>query len=106
MIIELQRAFDPEEFGHEEECGICGLPFRTESVLTQAATDSRMDMGHACRACVEYLGNRNPERCPSIEEYRDALERYPEPIRGADEEGDLDDAAYRASWLWTAPAQL
>lgn len=100
MIIELQRAFDPEEYGDVEECGICRLPFRTESVLTQAATDGLTDMGHACRDCMEHLHRRNPEYFPSIEEYEEFLRRYPEPMQDADA---FDEADYQASWLWRAP---
>ena len=48
MIIELQRAFSPEVMDSEEACGVCGVPFRLESVLAQANTAERYDMGVAC----------------------------------------------------------
>lgn len=100
-IIELQRAFDTEEYSYEEERGICRQPFHAESVLAQAVTDGRTDMGHACRACMEFLHRRNPECFPSIEEYEEFLRRYPEPMQDADA---FDDADHQASWLWRAPA--
>ena len=103
MIIELQRAFSPEEYGHEEECGICRQPFCTESVLAQAATDGLTDMGHACRACMEYLHQRNPKCSPSIEEYEEFLRRYPEPMQESDA---FDEVDIRASWLWMAPSRM
>ncbi len=101
MIVELQRAFDPEEYGHEEECGICRHPFRVEVVLTQAATDGHTEMGHACRVCMEYLAQRSPEYFPTIAEYEEFLRRYPEPMQDADA---FEDADSQASWLWRTPA--
>src|SRR4051812_37993135 len=80
MIIDLQRAFSPEDCGYEVVCGICRMDFCTGTVIAQVATDYRMDMGHACPACIEYLGKRNPECFPTIEEYEELLKRYPEPI--------------------------
>ena len=87
MIIRLLRAFTPEEM-HDEDCMLCGQRFRIESVIAQAVTDGRMETGQACPSCVEYLGQRNPECFPTIEEYEDALRRYPEPIWGTEEEAD------------------
>ncbi len=39
-----------------------------------------------CPACVVYFGERNPGRFPTIEEYRRAVESYPEPILPSVEE--------------------
>ncbi len=113
MIIELQRAFSPEEMG-EEACGICDELFHVESVMAQvaAAADCPLDMGHACRTCIEMLGRRDhPERFPTIEEYEEALRRYPEPIWVSSEEaGDAWDEGgfheiYEASWVWRSSAK-
>lgn len=79
MIIELQRALTPELV--EEECGLCGVRFRPESVIAWC--------NHAepiCPECVRYLGERNPERFPSIQEYRAAIERHPQPVWASVEE--------------------
>jgi hypothetical protein len=105
MIIRLLRAFTLEEM-HDEDCGICGLRFRIESVIAVAVTDGRIEMGPACPSCVEYLGQRNPECFPTIEEYEDALRRYSEPIWGTEEEADhaleVEDASVvltAANWI-------
>ncbi len=45
MLIELQRAFVPEEMNVEEDCGICGLSFTVEVVAARALDDGRMDEG-------------------------------------------------------------
>lgn len=110
MIIELMRAWTPEEM-EAGECGICGHEVAPSSVLTYAATDGRTDMGRACESCIEYLGVRAPEKCPSIEEYRELLRRYPEPMYASYDEmraaaeatGYYDDPAmfvYDDSYVW------
>jgi hypothetical protein len=81
----------------EEPCGICGVPFRVERVIAIAMTDSRTDMGRTCQSCLSYLGERNPERFLSIEEYREALERYPRPMFHSEE--GIFGAAHAASWI-------
>ena len=87
MIIRLLRAFTPEEM-HDADCGICGQRFRIESVIASAFTEKRIGLGQACPSCVQYLGQRHPERFPTIEEYEDALRRYPEAMWVTDEEAD------------------
>ncbi len=75
MRIKLERAISPE-YMEETECGLCSVAFRPESVIA-------WDEGHAevvCPECLAYLGERNPARFPSVEEYRAAIERYPEPM--------------------------
>ncbi len=74
MRIKLERAVSPE-YMEETECGLCGVAFRTESVI---AWDE--DVRAICPDCVEYLGRRNTEGFPSIEDYRAAVKRYPEPM--------------------------
>jgi hypothetical protein len=74
MRIKLERAVSPE-YMEETECGSCEVPFRPESVV---AWDEHVRA--VCPECVRYLGERNPERFPTIEEYRAAVERYPEPM--------------------------
>jgi hypothetical protein len=105
VIIELQRAFTPEDMV-EEKCGVCELPFRVESVVAVAMARGRMDSGWACESCVEYLGERNPAHFPTIAEYRAALGRYPEPIWSTEEEARRAEEnkaaygrAYAASWI-------
>lgn len=83
MDIELKRAFTPEEIGEEEECGICGRGFVTEVVTAYVL---HHDLNCVCPPCVEYLGRRNPERFPSIEEYEEANRRYREPMYPSEEE--------------------
>jgi hypothetical protein len=98
--ISLQRAFSPEIM-RETECGLCGLPFRVQSVVVVGPWAYEV-----CSGCVRYFGERNPERFPTIEEYRAACARYPEPIWGSNEEAgraEEDEAAYgralEASWI-------
>ena len=104
MIVELQRAFSPEEL-YEDDCGICGERFRSETVIAMVSDDSRMDLGRACPACVECLGRRGVSRFPTIEEYRAALARYPEPMWATDqaaaraEEDGTFAEAFEASWI-------
>lgn len=117
MIVELMRAWTPEDM-EGGECGICGHEVAPSSVVTLAATSANggTDMGHACPSCVEYLGGRSPERCPTIEEYRELLRRYPEPMyaneaeltAAAAEAGyiDPDNFAYDQSWVWRATEEL
>ena len=64
-----------------------------------------MEMGHACPECIQYLGDRNPGRFPSIEEYRAAVERYHEPMFGsvgeviAVEDAGTYAGVFAASWV-------
>ncbi len=81
---------------------------RPTSVIASAAVDDTSDMGVACPACIEYLGARNPERSPTIEQYREFLRRFSEPMYASDEElraaaedfEDPSEVVYDASWLW------
>jgi hypothetical protein len=115
MIIQLQRqwvAGDPayiHPFG-PTVCAVCALPFEEPTVVAWTQTDGDTEMGVTCLDCVEYLGQRNPERFPTIEEYRDLLEKYPEAMypsaeafeRAAEEAGFEDPAhlVYEDSWVW------
>lgn len=104
MKIELKRAFAPDEIGNEEECGICGVRFTTETVSANVLVH---DVNRVCPSCVEYLGRRNPERFPSIEDYEEANRRYAGPVyasvaevmrlEAADDPSVYE--AYWASWL-------
>lgn len=109
MIIELQRTFTPEEM-QEWECGLCGRDFEVESVIADAMTDDRYGIGRVCPSCVAYFGQRNPGRCPTLPDYRDAVRRYPEPIwpdyeaAVKAEEGGAFEAEYAKSFVWRAGA--
>ncbi|MDP9477233.1 MAG: hypothetical protein M3R38_16400 [Actinomycetota bacterium] len=113
MFIELQRAWVPENV-REDECGVCGHEVAPTSVIALAASDDRDDLGVACPSCVAYLGSRSPERSPTIEFYREMLEKYPAPMYASEEEleraaedfEDPSDVAYEASWLWTVPREI
>jgi hypothetical protein len=104
LIIKLKRAFAPDLIGREQACGICEIPLVTGAVQGEILEH---DVNPACPSCIEYLGRRNPEQNPSIEEYEEANRRYPEPVYASVEEilhlEDIDDSsvhdAYRASWL-------
>jgi hypothetical protein len=116
MIIELQRLWVPtpeEDLGEDiGTCDICGRELENLSVLAMARTDDGAHIGEACTECVEYLGRRNPEYFPTIEEYRELLARYPEPMfesMAAVEEGalqwpglkhDPEEIAASASKVW------
>ncbi len=112
MIIELMRAWTPEEVVGGL-CGICGHEVEPSSIVTMTSDQAAgMDMGLACLSCIEYLGSRNPEGCPSIEEYREILRKCPEPMytsydemRAAAEAAGYEeptDVAYDDSWVWKA----
>jgi hypothetical protein len=77
LIIKLQRALEPSVM-EETECAHCTVPFRVESVLV---VDERLgDDPFVCLSCLDYLHKRNPQEFPSVEDYRSALRRYPEPV--------------------------
>ena len=91
MQLDFIRAWDPEDLG-DDECVICEQPFERESVIVMG------DEGRGtCPPCIEHLGNRNPEKFPTIDEYERAKLYFPEPI-WADEEdrADLD-----PHWVFT-----
>jgi hypothetical protein len=73
MRVKLERAVSPE-YMEEQDCGICEVPFSPESVI---AWDEHTRP--VCPECVRYLGERNPSRFPTIEQYEAAVERNPEP---------------------------
>ena len=112
MRIELQRQWVADEMMYRPEgvCGVCGHTFEVPSVVAVATTDNKTDVGVACLECVEYLGGRNPSKFPTIEEYRDLLETYPEAMyesvealeAAGEAAGYLDpsEIAYEASWVW------
>lgn len=115
MIIELMRAWTPEEVSDSGgECGICGHEVEPSSVVTYAATGpGGTDMDRACLSCIEYVGARAPEMSPTIEEYRELLRRYPEPMYASEAEweaaaeaaGHMDPVTlvYDDSWVWRTP---
>lgn len=105
MLIDFQRAFTPEEMG-DWECGLCRRDFRVESVIAMADTRDRQDIGRICPDCTEHFGRINPEIFPTIEEYRDALRRHPEPIWASDEEADREEDAgfdHASTFVWRSP---
>lgn len=79
MIVELERAYSPDDPG-EQTCGICDLPHEIGSVVAWVLTDDRMHLGYACANCVEYLGRRNPDVFPTKEDYESLMLAFPEPI--------------------------
>ncbi len=92
MIIELFRAWSPKDM-KVDTCGICGQEIAPTPVIASAATEDRWDMGVACMECVAYLGSRNPEKCPTREQYEEAL-------RTAAGDEDPGDFIYEDSWIW------
>lgn len=113
MFIEFRQVLlEDEEILEGVPCAICGCRFDTKSVVAEAIGNSLFgpdcpgdQEGPTCPVCVEYLGERNPERFPTIEEYEEALRLYPEPVfasveelNRADREGTFN-AAYNASWI-------
>jgi transcription elongation factor Elf1 len=119
MIIELQRQWveDGPTYSYRggegtrcAVCAMCGVAFEEPSVVAYATTDARGEMGVVCFECVAYLGKRNPEEFPTIEVYRELLERYPEAmypneeaLDAAGEAAGYEDPsqiAYGPSWVW------
>jgi hypothetical protein len=66
-------------------CAVCGVEFGEPSVVAVATTDDHGEMGVVCPECVEYLGKRNPEKFPIIEEYRELLAKYPTAMYPSEE---------------------
>lgn len=77
-----------------------------ESVTAEAVTDGQpVEVGPACPEYITYLSVRNPERFPTLEEYRSAVARYPLPMYGSEEaimaaedDGTFEEA-YASSWI-------
>lgn len=104
MIVELQRAFSPEEL-RPDFCGVCGEAFMVQSVMANAATDGLGGMGYACPRCVTVLGAISPEQCAPIEVYIEALHRYPGPMCSTTDEAEEQDShgdLNAESWIWKA----
>ncbi len=111
MKIALQRLHNAENLGMKEVCVLCEVEFRVESILGIIDPIFEPFWENVCPACIEYFGKRNPERFATIEEYREAIERYPEAVwaSGAEierlQQEDLrndDDAYWRMhdeSWV-------
>ncbi len=87
MKVELQRAWGPADLG-EDECDLCEQPFVVGSVVARCVD---LHHGGLCPTCIEYLGRRNPQKFPSLEEYEAALEQFPQPIWPTEEELALKD---------------
>jgi hypothetical protein len=123
LLIQLQRQWVPDDPAYIDPhspsagaiCGVCSVPFEEPSVVAWAQTDGDTEMGLACMSCVEYLGKRNPRLFPTIEEYRELLERYPEPmypsVQALEAAGqaagyeDPSEIAYEPSWVWRRPRE-
>ncbi len=115
MIIRLQRQWvtgDPLYVypqGGGTICAHCGHAFVEPSVVAHATTDTDVEMGVLCVECVEYLGRRNPEKFPTLEEYRRLLEQYPRAMYESEEAliaageaagyEDPSEIAYEHSWV-------
>jgi hypothetical protein len=67
MVLELQRAYSPDEMG-EQPCILCEQPFEVQSVRI-----ANLDGQSACPSCLEHFGRRNAKSFPTIEEYEAAL---------------------------------
>jgi hypothetical protein len=109
MQIRLRWAISPEELV-EEECGICGVPFHVESVVVEAMTESPgerrgVEIGPVCEECFVYLGERNPERFPSMDEYMYARQIDAAPIFKSEEaviraqDAGTFAEAFASSWI-------
>ncbi len=119
MNIEIKRAMSPGEQAEEETCGICGLLFEPEVIQAWVTDEGGAPSAPACPTCLKWLGRRAVEEddapinvFTTIEEYEEALRRYPEPMFASDEEAERadkeDPAAYRATWnaSWITDAML
>jgi hypothetical protein len=102
LIIQFQRASTPKDMG-PGDCAICKREFQIDAVIAVAMDRPEgWQIGVVCPACLRNLGERAPEQFPSLEEYRDALRRFPEPIWSSDEEADaeLDALGWEVPDLW------
>jgi hypothetical protein len=90
LIIEFMRASTPADL-KETKCALCGQAFQTRSVIAVAMDRPEgWQIGVVCPSCIRNLGEYRPEQFPSIEEYQDALRRYPRPIWASYEEADAE----------------
>lgn len=77
---ELRLATDPGEMGpYKDGCPICRVYFETPAVQVQVLVDGT-NIGPLCPACIEHLGQRNPDFPTTIEEYKALKKRYPSAI--------------------------
>jgi hypothetical protein len=109
MKIGLMRLHNAEHLGGKVTCVLCEKEFRVESVLGIIEPIFEPFWEEVCPACIEYFGKRNPERFATLEEYREAVERYPEPVWAnseeivrAEHEGTYDET-FDASWVSHPP---
>jgi hypothetical protein len=102
MVIEFMRASTPSDL-RPENCSLCGQAFQTRSVIAVAMDRPEgWQIGVVCPSCIRNLGEHAPEQFPSIQEYQDALRRYPRPIWASVEEADaeLDAPGWEVPDLW------
>jgi hypothetical protein len=102
LIIEFMRASTPADL-KETKCALCGQAFQTRSVIAVAMDRPEgWQIGVVCPSCIRNLGEHVPEQFPSIQEYQDALERYPKPVWSSVEEADaeLDALGWEVPDLW------
>jgi hypothetical protein len=87
MIIEFRRAMILEDVT-ERECAWCARPHQAETVVIVAngLMDDGSTLGVICPNCLTYLAEANPESFPSVEQYAEAVQRYPEPVFSSLEE--------------------
>ena len=97
MYIVFERTWEWDEVGRELECALCAMPISTGSVDALAISDDQSDIfGPICWECLGFFSERNPERFPSVERYRELLEQYPEPLYPAT---DAEKDAAVLNWL-------
>lgn len=78
MLVRLERAISPEDLG-PCVCGLCEQEFVIETVIVSTIDGVEGSVGIICQECLAYLGRRQPE-CPTIEQYHELVEQYPEPM--------------------------
>jgi hypothetical protein len=84
----------------EKPCGVCDVPFEAGAFQVQVLyQDDIPDDMPVCPTCIEYLGQRNPVRYPTIEEYEEAKQRYLEPIFDYEPDDYTWTNAYWTSWI-------
>jgi hypothetical protein len=90
MQIELERTYLPEDLGDTMDCAICGDSFELGVVFPVLLTNSRMDAGNVCLACIEFLSHHPSKRFPSLADYWRLDDEWKTTRYASQEEADRD----------------
>ena len=103
--VHMRWAMCPSDARAVSDCVICGRPVLSGMVNLQPEIEGNVEVA-MCEECLDMLHGQYPEKFPSVKQYREILERYPEPMFATDQEllqreqtGTIDHSTYEAAWL-------